>query len=377
MKKLIYVIGLVLIFTIGLTACSQAEQDFPEDQTDMINTAAAETIQAYQTIIAQEAQVTPSLEVTPTDTPTPPVDTIEPPQPDSTPTITTTPTEQTRCDQADFITETIPDGSVFSPGQPFTKTWTLRNSGTCAWDTNYHVIFFSGNAMGAPAAQQLTSETIMPGEDVTVSFELQAPFIIGTHRGDFLLRNSGGVLFGIGPRDAPFWVEINIPGNHYDFATNYCNPGVTWTSGAGELPCPGRFRSDQGWVILSEEPILEDMSIGEEPGLQVHPQMTIDGWIRGAYPEITLTDDAVFRAIIGCYGPADCDADFSLTARINGGPELILETWHQVQDGTYTPVTVDLSNLAGKRVQFSLLVEARGIPADGTALWLAPRIEPQ
>lgn len=377
MKKLIYVIGLVLIFTIGLTACSQAEQDITEDQTDMINTAAAETIQAYQTIIAQEAQVTPSLEATPTETPTPPALSEEPPLPDTTPTITTTPTDQTRCDQADFITETVPDGSIFSPGQSFTKTWTLRNSGTCAWDTNYHVIFFSGNAMGAPAAKQLTSETIMPGGDVTVSFELQAPFTIGTHRGDFLLRNSGGVLFGIGPRDAPFWVEINIPGNYYDFTTNYCNPGVMWTSGAGELPCPGRFGNDQGWVLLSEEPILEDMSIGEEPGLQVHPHMTIDGWIRGTYPEITLTGDAVFKATIGCYGPALCDADFSLTARVNGGPELILETWHQVQNGTYTPVTVDLSDLAGKRVQFSLLVKSRGIPADGTALWLAPMIEPQ
>ena len=377
MKKSTVVITMVMIFTIALTACKQPEEETSVSQVDILNTAAAETIQAHQTIIAQEAEVTPELEATSTETPTPPQNVTDPHQPGTTPTITATPTDQIKCDQVDFITETVPDGSILSPGQVFTKTWTLRNSGTCAWDANYHLIFFSGNAMGAPAAKQLTNETVMPGGHVTISLELQAPNTTGIHRGDFKLRNAGGVIFGIGPRDAPFWVEINIPGNHYDFAINYCAPGVKWTSGAGDLPCPGTVGSDQGWVRLIEEPILENMSIDDEPGLQVHPQRVTNGWIRGTFPELTLTGNTVFTTIIGCYGPANCDVQFTLIARVNGGAEQILGTWHEVQDGEYTRVEVDLSSLAGKRVQFSLLLEAKGIPTDDTALWFAPMIKPQ
>ena len=377
MKKSIFFLAIILIVTLGLTACRQPVQETPIPQVDLLNTAAAETIQAYQTFIAEEAKSTPELEATSTETPSPPVQPEQPLLPSDTPTITASPTDPIKCDQADFIAETVPDGSIFSPGQVFTKTWTLRNSGTCAWDANYHVIFFSGNAMGAPASKQLSNETIMPGGQITISFDLQAPYTTGIHRGDFKLRNAGGVIFGIGPRDAPFWVEIDIPGNFYDFAANYCAPRVQWTSGAGDLPCPGIVGSDQGWVSLIEEPIQENMSIDDEPGLQVHPQRVTDGWIRGTYPEITLTGDAVFTSIVGCYGPANCNAQFTLLASIDGAAEQILGTWHEVQDGEYTRVEVDLSSLAGRRVQFSLLLEAKGFPVDGTALWFAPRIDPQ
>ena len=382
MKKSMLVITFVLIFTLALTGCNFPGQETPESQVDLLNTAAAQTIQAQQTLIAQATDVPPQVS-TPTATLPPLEDTEVPPQPSSTPTtaatptITATPTEQIKCDQAAFVKETVPDGSVFNPGQPFTKTWTLKNNGSCTWDANYHVIFFSGNAMGAPAAKQLTSDTVAPGEQVTISLELQAPNTTGTHRGDFKLRNAGGVIFGIGPRDATFWVEINIPGDQYDFATNYCAPGVKWTSGAGDLPCPGTSGADKGWVKLFEKPVLENMSVDDEPGLQVHPQNVTDGWIRGTYPELTMTGETIFKTIVGCYGSANCDVKFKLLARVNGGAEQTLGNWHEVQDRTFTRVEVDLSSLAGKRVQFILLLEANGSPEDDLALWFAPRIEPK
>lgn len=374
MKKSMLVITLVLIFSIGIAGCNFPGQEPPESQVDLLNTAAAQTIQAQQTLIAQTTEEPPEQEATVTETPPSPDDT-DIPQPTSTPTVAPTNTQQVRCDQAAFVSETIPDGTDFNPGQSFTKTWTLKNNGSCTWNANYDVVFFSGNALGAPAAKQLTSSTVAPGQSVTISMDLQAPINAGTHRGDFKLRNANGVIFGIGEKDSPFWVKIDVPGTFYDFTKNVCASGVKWTSGAGELPCPGTYGDNNGWVRIIDEPTLENMIVDDEPGLQVHPQKVNDGWIRGTYPEMTVTGGVYFKAIIGCYGSANCDVKFKVLYKVDGGAEQTLATWQEVQDGKFNRVKVDLSSLAGKRVQFILLVEANGSSANDEALWFGPRIE--
>jgi hypothetical protein len=379
MKKSVFVITFLIIFSLILAGCNLPGQETPESQVDLLNTAAAQTIQAQQTLIAEATQVPPTQEILPTETLAPQEETEEPTQPPApthTPTTAPTNTPEGKCDQAAFMTETVLDGSIINQGQAFTKTWTLKNSGTCTWNADYDVVFFSGNAMGASAATQLTSNTVAPGQQITISLELQAPNTVGTHRGNFKLRNAAGVVFGIGAKDSPFWVEISIPGNTYDFARNYCAPGVKWSSGSGELPCPGVSGSEKGWALLIDKPLLENMALDDEPGLQVHPQKVENGWIRGTYPEITLTSDTSFKTIVGCYGSTNCDVKFSLLARVNGGAEQTLGTWHEVQDMTFTRVEIDLSSLTGKRVQFILLVEANGSSANDLSLWFAPRIVP-
>ncbi|MHC5954166.1 NBR1-Ig-like domain-containing protein, partial [Streptococcus pyogenes] len=65
--------------------------------------------------------------------------------PTSTPFVA--PTATATCDLAQFIKDvTIPDGTNFNPGDTFTKTWRLRNIGTCAW-SGYSLIFDSGDSM--------------------------------------------------------------------------------------------------------------------------------------------------------------------------------------------------------------------------------------
>lgn len=376
MKKSMLVITLVLIFTIVLVGCNLPRQETPESQVDLLNTAAAQTIQAQQTLIAQSTEMPPTQDIaTTTVPPTEAPETTDPPAATSMPTTAPTNAPQARCDQAAFVSETVPDGTNFNPGQTFTKTWTIQNSGSCTWNANYNMVFFSGNAMGAPAAKQLTSGTVAPGQQITISIELQAPTNAGTHRGDFKLRNAGGVIFGIGPNDNPFWVKIGVAGTTFDFTKNVCASGVKWTSGAGDLPCPGNYNDSKGWVRVIDEPKLENGVIDDEPGLQVHPQWVNDGWIRGTYPEMTVTGGVYFKSIIGCYGTADCNVKFKLNYRVDGGSEQTLATWQEVQDGKFNRVKVDLSSLAGKKVQFILLVEANGSPTNDEALWFGPRIE--
>ena len=48
------------------------------------------------------------------------------------------------CDAAAFVRDvTIPDGTIVEPGRDFTKTWRLKNVGTCSWTTAYALVFVS------------------------------------------------------------------------------------------------------------------------------------------------------------------------------------------------------------------------------------------
>jgi hypothetical protein len=104
---------------------------------------------------------------------------------------------------------TIADDSSVFTGAEFTKTWRLRNSGTCTWTSGYQLVFDHGDRMSAPDAVMVTSGSVPPGSTVDVSVTLKAPSDAGTYQGYFKLRNPSGVLFGIGADDqTAFWVKI-------------------------------------------------------------------------------------------------------------------------------------------------------------------------
>jgi hypothetical protein len=378
MKKKFLILSVGLSLSLILTGCNLPGRATPTTQVDLLNTAAAQTIQAQQTNIVQTNQAgvietTPTATLEPQDEETPSAT----PEPSDTPAPTPTHTQETACNQAAFVSETVPDGTDYDPGETFTKTWTVKNTGSCTWNAEYDVVFVKGDSMDAPAATPVTSGTVAPGQTVQISLDLKAPIAAGTHRGDFKLRNQHGVLFGIGDDDKPFWVEIDVIGTLYDFSKNYCASGVDWKSGAGDLPCPGSVGDADGWVLKIEEPTLETGYKDDEPGLQVRPETVNDGWIKGIFPELSVTEGVVFRAIIGCYDDYDCDVKFKLNYKIDGGSEKTLATWHEVQDDQFNRVEVDLSSLAGETVQFILLVEANGSPDNDRAFWFAPRIEPE
>ncbi len=92
---------------------------------------------------------------------------------------------------------TIPDDTVFAPGETFVKSWRLRNTGTCPWIEGYTVVFASGDQMGAPDSQPLP-KVVAPGQTVDISVELTAPEETGTYRGRWQIADADGELFGVG-----------------------------------------------------------------------------------------------------------------------------------------------------------------------------------
>jgi len=116
-------------------------------------------------------------------------------------------------DKADFVADTtVPDGTTFTPGQAFVKTWQLKNTGGNDWSSAYAMVFVRGDQMGGPASVPL-SGTVAAGATGQVSVSLTAPAKLGTFTGFWMLRNAAGKLFGIGPdANQPVYLKINVGG---------------------------------------------------------------------------------------------------------------------------------------------------------------------
>ena len=212
MKKYAYVIPLILILV--LAGCNLPASGGQETQApDAIFTQAAQTVAAELTRVALLASPTSNIPVEPTATFTP--SPTETPSPTNTTAFTPTNTP-IPCNLATWnpttIDVTIPDNTLMAPNQEFSKTWRIRNVGTCSWNSSYRLIFDSGDGIGVTAGytQQLTTGTVNPGQEVDLAVNLKAPAASGTYRGYWRLRDPGGVIFGITPAGGTFVVIIKV-----------------------------------------------------------------------------------------------------------------------------------------------------------------------
>jgi len=164
------------------------------------------TVQAMvtQTVAAQTQNAPTQTSIPPTDIPTnTPVPATNTPLP--------TATAVSYCDWVSFVKDvTVSDGTVFGTLEPFTKTWRLKNRGTCTWTPDYMLVFASGDRMGGTTAVRLPGY-VSPGQTVDVSVTLSAPDLPGKYLGYWMLRNPSGTLFGYGDNaNQAFYVEIRV-----------------------------------------------------------------------------------------------------------------------------------------------------------------------
>ncbi len=296
------------------------------------------------------------------------------------PAATATPTfvPASGCDKAQFIADvTIPDGTSLSPGQAFTKTWRLKNVGTCTWTPSYSLAFVSGDPMGGPASLALPG-TVVPGQSVDLSVDLVAPAEAGSYAGYWMLRNASGGFFGIGTyADKPFWVKISVLSaplsGGFDFVNNLCS--ATWISGAGTLPCPGTDGDGRGFALKVDHPVLESGVTDSRPGLLEAPYAVDYGWIQGIYPPFAVQSGDRFQATVNCqYGATACDVFFRLDYQIGSGAVTTFWAFHERYEGLSYNVNLDLSPLAGQNVKFILTILSNGPTLGDRALWVGAQI---
>ncbi len=186
MKINFKIIAILLAFNLIIAACTFSLGGLSEAeklQTAVAQTVTADTLQAEQ----NTQQPLPTITVAPTSTQ------------QSAPTSTPQP-----CNQAEFISETIPDNTTFNPNESFTKSWRLKNIGTCTWNTNYQLVFYDGDKMSGPSTQNLT-QSVSPGEQVDISVDLKAPSSGGTYKGTWRIRDDNGNYYVNN-----IWVQIKV-----------------------------------------------------------------------------------------------------------------------------------------------------------------------
>ena len=202
MKSKLLVI--TLVFTLIISACNLPGGEDQTGEEGLIYTLAAQTLTAA--VSAEPDSQSPEATATPLDSnnasEATPTNTQVAPAPQANVTNTPLP-----CNRASYVEDvTIPDNTEITVNSSFTKTWKLKNVGTCTWTSGYSIVFDSGDKMNGPDTQQLTNATVLPGETVNISIDLKAPGSNGTYKGNWRLKDPNGEIFALST--GPFWVQI-------------------------------------------------------------------------------------------------------------------------------------------------------------------------
>lgn len=395
-KKILFkILIMTTVFMMALTSCNLMDY-FSQDETKdfaQIETIAAATIaarftqSAYETLVAQLTQIaTTPTQVAPVATSTPiatntPIATFTPIATAIPPTKTPIPIP---CNAAYYVADvTIPDWSSVIAGEPFVKTWKVKNVGTCAWSKDYKIFFFGGNQMLAPSAVSFP-QTVNPGETVNLSVNMVAPSDKGSYSGSWMLKSSGGTVFGVGAAyNVPLTVNIKVeevpaskdPDTVYDMVKAYCD--AAWRTNAGTISCPSlKIDMVNGSITRSYSPVLPGGAMDDEGAIYTVPAKGGDGMIMGKYPKIQIEEGYRFRAFLACaYKAEKCSVTYELLYEEIGGAESSgsLGQW-DINYSKSISADVDLSTLQGKTIRLILKVISQGDPSDDIALWLAPRI---
>ncbi len=207
MNKHVYkAVVLFAIFAIFLSGCGTPANTTPTIDISAVQTSAAQTVVAQFTESAVE--LTPTL---PVSTPTPvisPTPSPTQPAPSTGGTGNVTP-----CYSASFIADvTVPDGMLVQPGQAFTKTWRVKNLGSCPWDSSYKLILSSGDAIGAGVEYPL-QQVINQDQTADLSIGFIAPTTEGTYTGYWRLATPYGGTVGFGPYNSSLSVKVTVSSN--------------------------------------------------------------------------------------------------------------------------------------------------------------------
>ena len=217
MSKKTSIFFLLTLLTLFIFACSLPTSQAEKNDPNIVFTAAAETVSAQLTkavVEHVETQTPQASESLPTLAPS------------FTPLAAETVPTEDNCDKAKFITDvTVLDGTIFPPNEVFTKTWRVKNIGTCTWTTGYALVFDNGAQMGGASPQFLTGN-VAPGETVELSINFTSPATEGNYTGNWQIRNTSNVLF------AKIYVQIKVENQGFA-VTSVSDMSAYYISGRG------------------------------------------------------------------------------------------------------------------------------------------------
>ena len=222
------------------------------------------------------------------------------------PTETLTPLP---CNRASFVNDvSVPDDTVFEVGTGFTKTWRIKNTGTCNWTSGYQLVFDHGDQMGGPASQQLTNDIVATYGTTDISVNLVAPNNSGSYQGYWKIRDPEGTVFGL--NTGAFWVKIKTK----EPVITIAPPQITL------IPIPLKFPD----LYVSEFTITPAIRVKGQP---VHVRI-------GIYNQGTAAASS-FKVVwygLSTFSTPSCSWDIPTKVNVNGGRILecdyIFQSWY-------------------------------------------------
>ena len=214
MHKMKWIILGLLSLSLVLAACAPSVPPTPSEAEIAQQVAATQQAKATQNSVETLVALVTQLSNQPTWTPQPtcpvcPTQVVVLPTAQTTanptagtPVPTTAPTEAAgaKCFQFDFLGDVnFPPGTVVKPGTKFSKTWTVKNTGTCKWTRDYDLVLAGGEAFGTNKRGDIPRE-VLPGETIDLTIpDMTAPMTEGTYYSYWMIAAPDGARIGYGP----------------------------------------------------------------------------------------------------------------------------------------------------------------------------------
>lgn len=193
--RLIVGVQILMIGALLLSACGGIPAELQATLTALPDQIRTEAVGTFSSDLTATAFAAPTNTPVPTVTPIPtftPLATIA-----SGGTLGTAPAaaSTTSCYGLAFVSDvSIPDNTPVDPGKTFTKTWKVKNAGSCAWDAGFKFAFVTGDAMSGTTYTLPSS--VAAGAVTDISVSMTAPNKSGTVRGDWRMQTASGQFFG-------------------------------------------------------------------------------------------------------------------------------------------------------------------------------------
>ena len=222
----------MLLALLWLAACSSATPTPPPTpDLNLVRTEAAATVWAQ---VTQAIQLTPSItpQPSPTVTALATATRLASPSPSATVPASLGTPGVGGADQAQWVAQSVADGTIFAPGEFFAMTWTLKNVGTSTWTVRYVFRYFGGDSFGA-AGELPLGQDVPPGGTVDITLQMKAPTTPGNYVSNWVMSTESRSNFR-----EPVFLKIAVIAPVTPTRTSTSAPTAAPTSTATPSPTP-------------------------------------------------------------------------------------------------------------------------------------------
>ncbi len=227
-------------------------------------------------------------------------------------------------DAAEYVGDDGKDGTSFAPNTAFMKTWTVKNIGTCTWDSSYLVYQVSGAFMTQQPGYWLVPQgkTIQPGQSVDIVVGMTAPPTKGNYRAYWGLKSGSGVVVPIkgGADGNSVYVDINVNSGSTDTgAVTATAIDIVPEQGSGDA-CTANSTYFVHAYISTDGPTSVSYEIGSSAG-QISAGYFEQSGEKMPYVEGLLQFDKADKQAVNLrfVGPYPYPNNISIMLRVNGG----------------------------------------------------------